>query len=85
MAAVVAGGRFIVNDTPQLWPPELLEYLMQAWERSPYPPKRRKHILTRKGYEHARQQLLKERLRARRQEKAAQSHLEHKWREWLCL
>ena len=56
--------RFIVNDTPYLFPSNVLETLMTAWERSPRPPSgRAPMVLTPFGLERARQQLLKERLR----------------------
>lgn len=62
--------RFILNNTRWLIHPDDLETLMQAWERSPKPPAK-SHVLTEFGYERARQQLLLERLRAKRE--AAQS------------
>ncbi len=56
--------RFIVNDTPHYLPQFSLEGEMRAWERSPQPSEE-PHILTAHGFERARQQQLKERLRAK--------------------
>ena len=60
--------RWIVDGTtnPRYWPMGLLDELMRAWERSPFPPEDGGLVMTDAGLEHARQQLLKERLRSRR-------------------
>ncbi len=58
--------RFIVNATDLWLQQDTLEVLMSAWERSPYPPAAELPKLTPLGAEHARQQLLKEHLKAKR-------------------